>query len=179
MRKAHSSARPGPEGLRPVGASITVRLAKMYHKELLHPSGKCLHADFGDIILEIVINTVGRHIREVLEMRILRRRNGCQTRHQKRKLQMSEIIFTCAMRMADIGWNTEAVKRKITPSLEVVANCRVHRKFVGSMCVGLGKFDEFGISGQLCQPLAMERRAFKSIHSEEKLRRTMPRAASK
>ena len=53
------------------------------------------------------------------------------------------------MGMADIGWNAKGVKRKITPSLEVVAHCSVHRKFVVCIIVGLGIFDDFGISGQL------------------------------
>ena len=88
MCKAHSSARPGPEGLCPVGASITVRLAKIYHEELLHPSGEGLHADVGDVVLEIVINTVRLDIWEVLEMRILRRRDGCQTGHQIPNFQL-------------------------------------------------------------------------------------------
>ncbi len=68
MCQAHPAALPGPESLSPNGAGVAVVYAKKFHQELLDPSCKHLDSDVDNVVLEVIIDTIFRNIREVCEM---------------------------------------------------------------------------------------------------------------
>jgi hypothetical protein len=58
MRQAHPATLPGPESLGPIGAGVAVVYAKKFHQELLDPSCERLHSNVGDVVLEVIIDTI-------------------------------------------------------------------------------------------------------------------------
>ncbi len=58
MRQAHPAALPGPESLSPICAGVAVVYAKKFHQALLDPSCKRLHSNVGDVVLEVIIDTI-------------------------------------------------------------------------------------------------------------------------